>query len=492
MGFDLSQADTASLRRMLRAAQAVFILRVAYGLIFFFRPTCRQTTWVKWIVDCMILLTLLPWIYPHPEHPWLPWLERMLYSEAFLYSSLGAYALVTLCYGIIRAVGKRTNPSLLLSTSFLIFIFIGSLLLMLPKSTYAGISYTDALFVSTSAVCITGLTPVDVYTNFTPMGVTILAALIQIGGLGVMTFTSFFAIFFSGNASIYSQMLLRDMIYSRSMSALVPTLFYILGFTLTVEAIGAVAIWLSVTGTLGMTLEEEMAFAAFHSLSSFCNAGFCYMPEGMSNPLLMGSNGNIYLVTSLLVFAGGIGFPNLVNFKEVGGHLLRRLRPGGDRGPLPVHIFDLNTKLVLATTLSLFAAGAVAFFVLEYNNTLAGMSLYDKIVQSIFNSLTPRSAGFASVNPASFLNATLVVVMLLMWIGGASQSLAGGIKVNTLAAVLLNLRSIVSGYRGIPAFGRNLSTASVRRANAVVILSILSLGVYVLSLIHISEPTRRS
>ena len=73
MGFDLSQADTASLRRMLRAAQAVFILRVAYGLIFFFRPTCRQTTWVKWIVDCMILLTLLPWIYPHPEHPWLPW-----------------------------------------------------------------------------------------------------------------------------------------------------------------------------------------------------------------------------------------------------------------------------------------------------------------------------------------------------------------------------------------------------------------------------------
>ncbi len=121
-------------------------------------------------------------------------------------------------------------------------------------------------------MCITGLTPVDVYTNFTPMGVTILAALIQIGGLGVMTFTSFFAIFFSGNASIYSQMLLRDMIYSRSMSALVPTLFYILGFTLTVEAIGAVAIWLSVTGTLGMTLEEEMAFAAFHSLSSFCNA----------------------------------------------------------------------------------------------------------------------------------------------------------------------------------------------------------------------------
>ena len=491
MGFDLSQADTASLRRMLRAAQAVFILRVAYGLIFFFRPTCRQTTWVKWIVDCMILLTLLPWIYPHPEHPWLPWLERMLYSEAFLYSSLGAYALVTLCYGIIRAVGKRTNPSLLLSASFLIFIFIGSLLLMLPKSTYAGISYTDALFVSTSAVCITGLTPVDVYTNFTPMGVTILAALIQIGGLGVMTFTSFFAIFFSGNASIYSQMLLRDMIYSRSMSALVPTLFYILGFTLTVEAIGAVAIWLSVTGTLGMTLEEEMAFAAFHSLSSFCNAGFSTLPQGMSNPMLLAAgNNSIYWVTTAIVVAGSIGFPILVNLRDAVVCRISELRARmrhREHEPHNVHPFNMNTKIVITTFMALLIAGTAAFLWLEWDNTLAGMTLWQKITQAAFNSATPRSAGFSSVNPASFRDITLVAVIFLMWVGGAAQSTGGGVKVNTLAAILLNLRAIVTGRPYVTAFQRTISVNSVRRANAVIALSIISYLIFSLLLLGL-EP----
>ena len=234
---------------------------ILYGLALSFHQTLRETRAIKWIVDLAVLLTLLPLAYPRPDHPWIEILDQILYSNKFLFTILGAYSVVDLSFGIIKLLGRRTNPSLILSASFLLLILVGSLLLMMPKCTYGGIAYTDALFVSTSAVCITGLTPVDVYTNFTPMGVTILAALIQIGGLGVMTFTSFFAIFFSGNASIYSQMLLRDMIYSRSMSALVPTLFYILGFTLTVEAIGAVAIWLSVTGTLGMTLEEEMAFA---------------------------------------------------------------------------------------------------------------------------------------------------------------------------------------------------------------------------------------
>lgn len=488
-GYECTADDRRFMGFLLRGAQLVFAGNIVFGLLFLTRSTLRSTGLLKWITDGLVVLTLPALFYPRPDNPWIPQLAAMLYSNYFLYSVLAFYSVMEICFGVMRVVGRRTNPSLMMAGSFLFFIFAGSLALMLPKCTYGPIDYVDSLFVSTSAVCITGLTTLDLPTTFTPLGLLVIALMVQIGGLGVLTFTSFFAIFFSGSRSIYNQLMLRDFIYSKSMNALIPALLYILMFTLVVEGAGAALVYLTLPEGIGTGTGERLMISAFHSLSSFCNAGFCYMPEGMSNPLLMGSNGNIYLVTSLLVFAGGIGFPNLVNFKEVGGHLLRRLRPGGDRGPLPVHIFDLNTKLVLATTLSLFAAGAVAFFVLEYNNTLAGMSLYDKIVQSIFNSLTPRSAGFASVNPASFLNATLVVVMLLMWIGGASQSLAGGIKVNTLAAVLLNLRSIVSGYRGIPAFGRNLSTASVRRANAVVILSILSLGVYVFVL-FILEPAQ--
>ena len=490
-GFDHSPDETDGLRRVLRISQAVFIVRVIYDLIFLFRRTCRQTTWVKWIVDCMVLLTLLPWIYPHPANPWLPWLESLLYGKAFLYSSLGAYSVVTICFGIIRAVGKRTNPSLLLSASFLIFIFIGSLLLMLPKSTYAGISYPDALFVSTSAVCITGLTPVDVYVNFTPMGVIILAVLIQIGGLGVMTFTSFFAIFFSGNASIYSQMLLRGMIYSRSMSALVPTLFYILGFTLAVEAVGAVGIWLSVTGTLGMSLEEELAFAAFHSLSSFCNAGFSTLPLGMSDPMLLqAGNNSVYWVTTLLIVAGSIGFPVLVNLRDTIHDRIRGFWARvhhRDPEPRNVHPFSMNTRIVITTFMALFVAGFIIFLWLEWDNTLAGMPLWQKITQAAFNSATPRSAGFSSVSPAAFRDVTLVVVLFLMWVGGAAQSTGGGVKVNTLAAILLNLRAIVTGRPYVTAFRRTISVNSIRRANAVVALSIISYLIFSLLLLGL-EP----
>lgn len=139
-----------------------------------------------------------------------------------------------------------------------------------------------------------------------------------------------------------------------------------------------------------------------------------------------------------------------------------------------MHIYNLNTKVALYTTLIIFGVSIVLFFIFERNNTLAGFSLYDQIVQSIFNSTTPRSSGFVSVNPAGFLNVTLVFVLLLMWIGGASQSTAGGIKVNTLAAILINLRAIVLGHNKVTAFNRTIATASIRRANAVVTLSILS------------------
>lgn len=486
-GFDRTTIDRRVIAGVLRGAQGLFAVNIVFNLLMRTRLTVKNNGVLKWIADGLVLLTLLPWVYPRPEQPWFPALDDILYSRYFLYSVLAFYSLVEVCYGAMKLVGRRTNPSLLMAGSFLFFILAGSLVLMLPKCTYGGIDYVDSLFVSTSAVCITGLTTLDLPTTFTPLGLLVIALMVQVGGLGVLTFTSFFAIFFSGQRSIYNQLMLRDFIYSRSINALVPALLYILSFTLVVEAAGAAMVYFTLPEGLFADTGERLMIAGFHSLSSFCNAGFSYIPEGMANPVLMSGNQNIYLVTSLLVFAGGIGFPNLVNFKEVIGHWLRRLRPGASRRALPVHIFDLNTKLVLVTTLILLAGGTVGFFVLEYNNTLAGMSFHDKVVQSVFNSLTPRSAGFASVNPAHFLNGTLVLVVLLMWIGGASQSLGGGVKVNTIAAVMLNLHAVLTGKRGVPAYGRNLSPVSVRRANAVILLSIISLTAYVF-VIFMLEP----
>jgi len=495
VGYGHDRVTGVNIIRMLHACQGIFAANVIFNLLFKFRSTLRETKIIKWIVDISILLSLLPWLYPNPVHHWLPWLEQILYSNRFLFAVLGAYASVDVCYGIIRLIGKRTNPSLILSGSFLLLIIIGSFILMLPKCTIGGISYVDSLFVATSAVSITGLTPIDVSATFTPFGLIVLALLIQIGALGVMTFTSFFALFFSGNTSIYSQLMVKDMIYTKSLDSLVPTLLYILGFTLAIELAGSVLFFWSIHGTLGMTTYDEIVFSAFHALSAFCNAGFSNIEGGLSNPLLLHGTQSVYLVASLLIMAGGIGFPILVNIKDAIVHHIRRLWyriRGVQFNEVLTHVYNMNTKIVFFTTGLLFVAGAVIFFILEYDHSLAGLSLWEKTVQSIFNSVTPRSAGFSSLNPAGFLNVTIVFVLFLMWVGGASQSTAGGIKVNTLAAIWFNLRAIVSGRDSVTAFRRRIATGSIRRANAVVTLSILSYLAYslVLMLLEPNLPTK--
>lgn len=476
-GYEHDRISVKNMYHYFHLIQGVFIVNVFFNLIFNLRKTLRETRPIKCIVDVAIITTLFPILYPLPENPWSPWLAEIVYSNKFLLITLCAYSIVAVSYGIMHIMGKRTNPSLILSCSFLFCIFAGSFLLMMPKCTYTHIDYIDALFVSTSAVCITGLTTIDIPSTFTPLGLAILAMLIQIGGLGVMTFTSFFALFFSGNASVYSQLMVKDMIYTKSINSLLPTLLYIFLFTIVIEAIGAVFIWMSIHDVLAMSVHDQIIFSAFHSMSAFCNAGFSNLPGGMANPALMNSNQMIYIIISIIVFAGSIGFPILVNFRDVFFEYVKRgwnwLR-GRQNGVKTVHIYNLNTKIALYTTSIILFISIVVFFALEQNNSLAGLSTYDKVAQSIFNSTTPRSSGFVSVNPAGFLNVTLIFVLFLMWVGGASQSTAGGIKVNTLAAVLINLKAIVLGRERVTAFNRTIAIGSIRRANAVVTISLMS------------------
>ncbi len=317
----------------------------------------------------LVLITMLPLIYPRPLSPWIPLLDKILYSQYFLIGVLTVYSLLEISYGLIKVVGRRTNPSLLLSASFLFFIIMGSLLLMLPRCTVTeGMNYIDALFVSTSAVCITGLTTVDVAQMFTPFGILILSVLLQIGALGVMTFTSFFALFFSGNTSIYSQLMVKDMIYSKSANALLPTLLYIFTFTVTIEIIGAIGIYMSLPENFPMTdITDRLIFSGFLSLSAFCNAGFSWIEGGLGAPSLMTSNQSIYIVTAILVFAGGIGFPTLVNFKDILKSYVNRLAghlTGRKTVHRPVHIYDINTKIVLATS-GILVAMTIALFLMS-------------------------------------------------------------------------------------------------------------------------------
>ena len=469
---------------------AVFLVQTTMHIGLAYRETLKKYRTFTWVLNILLYLTLIPVIFFEPESGALKYFWLFLNNRIFQLILLLLLSLLRLSSGVIGLLGKRTNPSLILAGSFFLIICIGTGLLMLPRCTVDGISWVNALFVSTSAVCVTGLVPVDVATTFTSLGQLVIIILIQIGGLGVMTLTCFFAMFFMGNTSVYNQLAVRDMISSDSLSSLLSTVIYILFFTLVIEGAGMLVLFLSIHGTLGMTVQQEMVFAAFHSISAFCNAGFSTLSENLGNPLVMQHHNLLYITISVLIILGGIGFPILVNFKHIAGYHLKRLfyfiRTGKRDRQRIRHLYNLNTKIVLLTTLILLTGGTIAILLFEWNGAFAGMSMPDKWVQAFFNATCPRTAGFTSIGLTSFSLQSLLLMLLLMFIGGAAQSTAGGVKVNAFAAAVLSLFAVIRGKSRVEVFRRQLSVDSIRRSNATLVmyLMILFLGVFVLSVLE--------
>lgn len=491
-GFTISVAEAHQLQRLYHGVWIVFLSDISLRIALEYKDTRQTFSKLTWILTFLLYLTLVPVVFHRPEVEgaiqavW-DFLNGRIYHLALLLM----LSFLNLSYGLVRLLGRRTNPSLILAVSFLIIILIGTGLLMLPRSTVAGISWVDSLFISTSAVCVTGLTSVDVASTFTTTGFVIIILLIQIGGLGVMTLTSFFAMFFMGNTSLYNQLVVRDMVSSNSLNSLLSTLVYILGFTLAIEGAGMLAIWSDIHGTMGMDIHEELAFSAFHSISAFCNAGFSTLPGNLGNPLLMSGHNPFYIYISLLIILGGIGFPILVNFKDIILYHIRRfwrfLRTWEWDGRRFYHLYNLNTRIVLIVTFLLLVVGTAGIALFEWNASFAGMPVADKWTQAFFNASCPRTAGFSSVDLAGLSVQTLLIYLILMWIGGGSQSTAGGIKVNAFAVVVLNLVAVLRGTERVEVFGRELSSDSIRRSNATVVMSFGVLFVFIF-IISILEP----
>ncbi len=450
----------------------------------------KLTVWT-WILDILLYFTLIPVIFKEPDTDtgvW--WVWYVFHHPHYRITILFLLSLTNLSGSLVRLLGKRTNPSLILASSFLVFIFLGAGLLMLPRSTYHGISFIDALFTATSATCVTGLVTLDVPSTFTLHGQIIIILLIQIGGLGVMTLTSFFAMFFMGNTSLYNQLVVGDMISSNSLNSLLSTLLYILGFTLAIEGVGMAIIWFSIHDTMGMTIHEELYFAGFHAVSAFCNAGFSTLEGNLGNPLLMDGHNLLFITVSFLIILGGIGFPILVNLKETLFYYLSFLKwkvfGHGSFFRKQVHLYNLNTRIVLIMSGILLAIGTVAIAAYEWNGAFAGMSCTDKWVQSFFNATCPRTAGFTSVRLTTLSTQSLLLMIVLMIIGGGTQSTAGGVKINVFSVILLNLWAVIRGAEHAAIFRRELSHDSVRRSNAsfLIYLIIVFLAIFVMTLVE--------
>lgn len=450
-------------------------------------------SFIGWAINSLLLITLIPIGVKFLGYNDTDGIIGILSNRYFHIVVLFLISIMDISDETIRFLGRKTNPAIVLSTSFLFVIFLGSVVLTMPRCLQPNvhITWVDAFFTSTSAVCVTGLTSVNVATTFTTIGQLAILLLIQIGGLGVMTITSFFALFFMGNTTIYNQMVVRDMVSSDSLASLVSTLLNIFGFTAVIELVGALFLYADIHGTLGLESSDELFFCIFHSISAFCNAGFSNFDAGLCNPQLLDGHNSFYLCISLLVILGGIGYPVLVNLKSV---LYKHFWVAWQwmRGKRYVSfslpkVFDLNTQLVLYTTCSLFIVGFLYFAIAEWNGVLEDMPFFDKLTHAFFLSVCPRTAGFSSVNLNDLHIQSIMIYMILMWIGGSSLSTAGGIKVNTFGVAFLNMRTIMQGSVCVEFARRELSIGSIRRANATIFVSLLVLFIAIFSM-SIIEP----
>ncbi len=438
-----------------------------------------------WLFDVLLFLFLLALLIDILE-----WTDLKLSNVPhWLYLGLFLIFVREFSTFTINYKKRYLNPAQLFVLSFLLIVFAGSVLLTLPHATYSGITLVDALFTATSAVCVTGLIVVDTATYFTPFGQFILLLLIQLGGIGIMTFTSYFSYFFKGESSYENQLMLSDMTNSKKISEVYETFKRIILLTIAIEAIGAVFIFFSVDRSLFDTATQRIFFSAFHSVSGFCNAGFSTLSNGLFQSGFR-FNYSLHLILAFLLIIGGLGFPIVFNFFSYLKYvILKKILPitsGKASVSLP-WIIHLNTRIVIITTLALIVGGTTLVFVFEYDNTLAPHSLSGKIVTAFFSAVTPRTAGFNTVDFGAMRITTLMLVLFLMFVGASPSSTGGGIKTSTLALAILNSLSLARGKSRIEVYNKEISVVSIQRAFAIIALSILTIGIATVLLVSLEK-----
>lgn len=393
--------------------------------------------------------------------------------------------------GRLATLDRQTlHPALVFVISFLVLIFIGTLLLMLPNSTHNGITFVDALFTSTSAVCVTGLAVLDTGKDFTHVGQFAILFLIQFGALGMLSFTSLFGLLFKGFGSYENRLNLKNLINAETLGSTFKTLIQILVFVVFVEVVGAIFIYYTVGDNFRFS-ENRWFFSFFHSISAFCNAGF----STLSNSLYAESfrfNYPLHLVICGLIVLGGIGYGVIINLYQYSKKSLsyrafrwfdlalrntEKIRP----------TLSLNTKIVLVTSLILIVAGAVLFYVLEYDNTLKEHSAFGKVVTALFGSITTRTAGFNTVDTGALTHSCIMIVLLLMWIGASPGSTGGGIKTTTFAVASLNIFQQAFGFKSIRVGWKRIDQGALQRSTSIISLSLIVIGISTFLLITFDE-----
>ncbi|MFH1502913.1 MAG: potassium transporter TrkG [Candidatus Eisenbacteria bacterium] len=485
-GFSLSRAQTELLHLVDLAVVALFILDSLLRLSLARRKLeyLRQH-WPSFAIMGLIIAQLAI-VFHLQTRGWMP----TFLSARSVFSLTKAYVIVIQAYIVLLIIGQavkanrgisslRIGPARTVMLSFMFIIVLGALFLMTPRATGDGIAVVDAFFTSTTSVCVTGLVVVDTGSYFTGFGQGVILVLMQIGGLGLITLTAFFALVLRRNLGVREGLVLRGMLSFESLGKVGRTLRYMIGITLLLEGAGAAVLFVLTRDDFGRT-GEAASRAVFHSISAFCNAGLSLYSSSFER---YADSVPYNLVITTLIIVGGLGFPVIMNL------LGRRvLVPGQQRDRSRWSLrWSLHSKIVLTMTATLLVVGTLGFLLLEGNGILAGKSFGDKLLASYFASVTARTAGFNTVRTAHLALPSLFMLAVLMFIGGSPGGTAGGVKTSTFGIVLASIASTFRGKERVELFKRRVPDAAVREALVVVAMGIIVVVAGTFTLLLVEE-----
>lgn len=371
-----------------------------------------------------------------------------------------------------RRFGFKLQPHKTLVLGFGFIIFLGTILLSLPAATVDGhgLPWLDALFTATSATCVTGLVVVDTGDTFTKFGEMVILLMIQIGGLGFMSFATLLAFIFGKRISFKERLVIQESLNYSSVEGVVRLVKRILIFTAVIEIVGGIL--LSIRFSFDMPIGKAIYFGFFHAISNFNNAGFDLM-GGFRSLTAYASDPVVNLTIMAMIVLGGIGF---IVMNEVFEY--RNTKK-----------LSLHSKLALSVSAILIVGGALLIFFLEYNNpaTLKPMSLSGKVFGALYQAVTPRTAGSNTLNIPDLTQTTLFMIIFLMFIGASPGSTGGGIKTTTFAVLLGAFKSQIRGKEDVTYFGRRMDTSLIYKSLTLTV-SALFLVIFVTMVLTVTEP----
>jgi trk system potassium uptake protein TrkH len=373
------------------------------------------------------------------------------------------------------------KPAITFILSFVLLIAIGTGLLMLPQMTTieGSADFMSAFFTSVSASCVTGLIVQDTATYFTLKGLLVIMFLMQLGGIGMVSFATFFATFMKKGVGLKQQLIIQDYLASESLFSAQGLLRQVVGITLTIEAIASVFIFFSWGTHMHFdSLAQRIFYSVFHGVSAFCNAGFSLFSNGLYEEGIRNSY-LLHLVIGVTIVVGGLGFSAVQDLFSPKALQERLHRPWKD--------WKINTKVAVHTSLMLIIIGMALFFLTEYNGVMKNMGAFESIVSAFFQSITTRTAGFNTVDFSQLKVPTLIFMIFLMFIGASSGSTGGGIKTSTFLLIGNSAIATIRGKKNVDLGKRSISTELLGKAYSIFVFA-CTFNLVMIFILSVTDP----